>query len=233
MTIEEITSEFSEVKARHKLLKGDLDGKLEKIITEKERVGHMVKARWVLTEVATATQRRFKEKVETLVTMAIRSVFDRPFQFLLEFERKRNKMECRPEIKELVDGKFRTFDPSEDMGGGIVDIISFALRIVLLSISVPHSRNTIILDEPMKNLGKLITLGGQVIKEISHKLGIQIILVTHDDSLMEIGDKSFFVTHDGNKSSVREMTKSNVMQDKPIIEVKQFQIKRKIIRDQR
>ena len=202
MTIEEITQEFSEVKARHKLLKGDLDTKLEKIMTEKDRVGEMVKARWVLTEVATLTQKRFKEKVETLVTMAIRSVFDRPFQFLLEFERKRNKMECRPEIKELVDGKSRTFDPSEDMGGGIVDIISFALRVVLWSLENPRSRSVIVLDEPMKNLGKLVSLAGQVLKEISHRLNFQLLIVTHEEELIEIADRAYYVKHDGNKSIV-------------------------------
>lgn len=200
MTIEEIAREFSEVKARNKLLKSDLDAKLEKIISEKGHVDQMVKARWILTEVATATQKRFKEKVETLVTMAIRSVFDRPFQFLLEFERKRNKMECRPEIKELVDGKYRTFDPAEDMGGGIVDIISFALRVVLWSLEKPRSRSVIVLDEPMKNLGKLVTLAGQVLKEISHRLNFQLIIITHEDALIEVADRAYYIKHDGNKS---------------------------------
>jgi DNA repair exonuclease SbcCD ATPase subunit len=202
MTIEEITREFSEVKARQKLLKADLDSKLGKVIAEKDRIGLMVKARWTLVEVSNQTQKRFKEKVETLVTMAIRSVFDRPFQFLLEFERKRNKMECRPEIKELVDGKSRTFDPSEDMGGGIVDIISFALRVVLWSLENPRSRSVIVLDEPMKNLGKLVSLAGQVLKEISHRLNFQLIIITHEDSLIEIADRAYYVKHDGNKSVV-------------------------------
>jgi DNA repair exonuclease SbcCD ATPase subunit len=202
MTVEEITAEFAEVKARSGLLKKDLDAKLEAILSKKDNVETLVKARWVLTEVATMTQKRFKEKVETLVTMAIRSVFDRPFQFFLEFERKRNKMECRPEIKELVKGKLRTFDPEEDMGGGIIDIISFALRVVLWSLEIPRSRNVICLDEPMKNLGKLVTLAGQVLKEISHKLDFQLIVVTHEDELIEIADRAYHVSHDGDRSHI-------------------------------
>jgi DNA repair exonuclease SbcCD ATPase subunit len=210
MTVQEITQEFVEAKARHGLLKQDLDIKLNQILYQKEQVEYMVKARWVLTEVATQTQKRFKEKVETLVTMAIRSVFDRPFQFLLGFERKRNKMECKPEIKELVNGKYRTFDPSEDMGGGMVDIISFALRVVLWSLEKPRSRAVIVFDEPMKNLGKMVSLAGQVLKEISHKLNFQLIIITHEDELIEIADRAYYISHDGNKSHV-ELVKGELV----------------------
>jgi DNA repair exonuclease SbcCD ATPase subunit len=220
MTLQEITQEFAEAKARHGLLKQDLDAKLNQIVYQKDQVENMVKARWVLTEVATQTQKRFKEKVETLVTMAIRSVFDRPFQFLLEFERKRNKMECRPEIKELVNGKARTFDPAEDMGGGIVDIISFALRVVLWSLEKPSSRNVIVLDEPMKNLGKMVSLAGQVLKEISHRLNFQLIIITHEDELIEIADRAYYITHDGNKSRVE------LVKGEPVNVSKKVRIKR-------
>lgn len=209
MTIEEITQEFAEAKARNKLLRENLDKVLDEIVTEKEKIEAKVKARWVLTEVAALTQKRFKEKVENLVTMAIRAVFDRPFQFILEFERKRNKMECRPEIKELVNGKHRTYDPSEDMGGGIVDIISFALRVVLWSLENPRSRNIIVLDEPMKNLGKLVTLAGQILREISHKLNFQLIIITHEDALIEVADRAYYVSHDGNMSHL-ELVKGEI-----------------------
>jgi len=200
MTITEITQGFAEAKARHRLLEEKIDQTVGQILAEKELVEKKIKARWILTEVATITQKRFKEKVENLVTMAIRSVFDRPFQFVLEFERKRNKMECQPEIREVVNGRNRVFDPAEDMGGGIVDIISFALRVVLWSLEKPRSRNVIVLDEPMKNLGKLVTLAGQILKEISHKLDFQLIVITHEDELIEIADRAYYITHDGNKS---------------------------------
>ena len=203
MNVQEIQNQLNEFAVRKKVLEKSLDDKLEKILAEKESVENLTKARWVLTEVSQLTQKKFKAKVESLVTMAVQSVFDRPFKFHLEFERKRNKMECYPIVTEIVDGVERVYeDPENDMGGGAMDIISFAFRIVLWSLEKPSSRNVIILDEPMKNMGKLITLGGQVLREISHKLGFQLILITHDDELIEIADRSYEVTHDGNKSSV-------------------------------
>lgn len=201
--VSDIQEHFNEVRSKRRFLQELLDVNLEKVVDAKLLVANQIKARWVLTEVAQMTQKKFKSKVESLVTMAIQSVFDRPFQFHLEFERKRNKMECRPIITEVVDGVERVYDdPENDMGGGAMDIISFALRIVLWSLERPPSRNVIILDEPMKNMGKLITLGGQVLREISHRLGFQLIIITHDDELIDIADRSYQVSHDGNKSHV-------------------------------
>ena len=201
MTVQEVVSEYNEIRVKRDLLKSSIDKKRADLSVLKVKNERQVKARWILTEVSQMTQKRFQTKVETLVTMAIRSVFDRPFEFHLEFERKRNRMECRPIIVETDKGIYD--DPEYDLGGGILDIVSFAFRIVLWSLQKPHSRNIIILDEPMKNMGRLISLGGQVLKEISYKLNLQLIIVTHDDGLTEIGDKVFQITHDGTKSSVK------------------------------
>jgi DNA repair exonuclease SbcCD ATPase subunit len=203
MTSQEIINEFAGAKANYNLLSKQLSAKKEQMESLKKQVEIQSKARWVLTEVAQNTQKRFKDRVESLVTMAIQSVFDRPLHFCLEIERNRNKMECRMLVKELVDGQERIYsDAEEDIAGGLIDVMSFALRIVLWSLQNPKSRNVMIFDEPMKNMGKLISLGGQVLKEISHKLNFQIIMITHDESLMEIADRSYQVTHDGNKSSI-------------------------------
>lgn len=160
-----------------------------------------VKSRWVLSEVAKLTQEKFKERVESLVTMAIRSVFDRPFKFVLEFERRRNQLEAKPFVMEGT----KRLTPKEDMGGSIIDIISFAFRVVLWSLERPRSRNVLIEDEPMKWTGELSVLAGRVIKEISGRLNMQVIMPTHDKKLIEIGDRVWHVEHDGTKSVVKQL----------------------------
>jgi len=173
------------------------------------------KARWILTKVAEMTQLRFKEKVESLVTMAIQSVFDRDFKFVLVFEQKRNKFECRPVVMENEV----EYTPKDDMGGGIIDVISFALRVVLWNLQKPKSRNILILDEPMKYVGKgeLLERAGMMLREISHKLGIQLVLVTHEPQLAEIADMAYSVTHRSGKSQV-ELIKGTI--EKPVSKIK-------------
>lgn len=161
----------------------------------------LIKARWVITEVAKLTQERFKKRVESLITMVIRSVFDRDFEFELIMERKRNKLECRPIIKENGN----EFDPKFDRGGGLIDVISFAFRLVLWNLEKPRSRNVFILDEPFRFIGKgeMLERVGKMLKELSEKLIFQIIMITHEKQLENIADKVFQVSYKGGKSYIK------------------------------
>ena len=187
--LQEYSRWFDEAKITQALLskqKSDLQDQIEGL---KGDIEIYIKARWVLSEVARLTQEKVKEYIETLTTMAIRAVFDSDFEFLVEFKISRNKSECYFSVKE--DGF--EYVPKDDDGGGLIDIISFALRVVLYSLEKPRSRRVIILDEPFKWTGKLMGRAGEMIKEISEKLGIQIIMVTHEPELSEIADRSFLV----------------------------------------
>lgn len=183
-------------------LKTRKESELLKTIDEEEDLIH---ARLIITEVAKKTQERFKEKVESLVTLAIQSVFNRPFKFFLVFDRKANKVSCQPIIKE-GDSEYI---PKDDMGGGIIDLISFAFRVVLWSLEYPKSRNVFILDEPMKFIGKgdLLEKAGKMLHEVSHRLKFQLIIITHEPELAEISDRAYQVTHNGNQSTVRLIKK--------------------------
>ncbi len=205
--IQECIDQFAEIKTRVDILAGGLEKKRIKAEGLQRQIDRFIKARWVLVEVAKHTQERFKKRVETLVTMAIKSVFDRPYGFELIFERKRNKLEARPVIYEITSQKKKILyeDPEEDVGGSMVDIISFALRIVLWSFEKPRSRDVILLDEPLKNMGRLISLGGRVLREVSHWLVVQLVIITHDEELKEIADRTFIVKHNGEYSEVKRV----------------------------
>lgn len=189
--VEQCVLDFQSAKTKADLFAQQLAEKQDLIKTKKQRVEDLIKARWVLTEVQKITQSKFKERVESLVTLAIRSVFGPVYKFVLEFERKRNKLECTPVVMEGQD----RYSPKDDEGGSLVDIIALAFRIVLLSLEKPKSRPTIFLDEPMKNMGDMIDLGGKVLREISHKLKFQLIIITHSKELMAIGDRVYEVIH--------------------------------------
>ena len=90
-------------------------------------------------------------------------------------------------------------------GGGVIDIASFALRIALWSISSPRPMNTLIFDEPFRFLSReLQPRAGIMLQEICKKLGLQIILVTHNPSLIDSADKIFRVSQRNGKSIVKE-----------------------------
>jgi DNA repair exonuclease SbcCD ATPase subunit len=170
-----------------------LDNMLRVISVEKTA---QAAARAVLTEANRLTQKRVTTKIESLITLCIRSVFDRPFTFKLRIEEKRNTIEAKPVI---IEGE-NEYDPKDEMGGGIIDIISFAFRIVLWHLSNPRPRNLFILDEPFKFTGSLVEKAGEVLRYLSKEMGFQVIMISHDNELIGICDRVYRITHNGTES---------------------------------
>ena len=197
------SDQYRELKTTLDLLAKERKLKEKEVKNLAEQQAKHIKARFVLTEVSKNTQQRFKDRVETLITLAIQSVFERPFKFKLNMEMSRNKFSCFPIIEEGDN----EYIPSEEMGGGILDIISFAFRIVLWSLKSPRSRNLFILDEPMKFVGKdeLLQRAITMMKEISERLNLQFIIVTHEPQIAEIADKAYGIVHDGTNSILTDI----------------------------
>lgn len=148
-------------------------------------------AQEVIRQVALKTQQQLQFHISDIATMALEAVFDDPYQLIVEFIQRRNKTEC--DLYFSRDGE--KIDPLSATGGGAVDVASFALRVASWSMSVPRTRNTLILDEPFRYLSSnLLPKASEMLKEVSDKLGLQIIMVTHADELIESADKVFAVS---------------------------------------
>jgi len=190
MNFPELKSWVEDKKSQQRLLSSQLEEQKGRVESIQQSMDDTTKARWLLAEASKLTQLRVKKKIESLVTMAVRSVFDKDYRFICEFEIKRNKSEVSLMIQE---GDKEPYVPKEDQGGGLIDVVSLALRVVLWSMEKPRSRNTFFLDEPGRWTGRFVGRFGQVLKELSEKLGIQMIAVTHDPELLEVADRSWEV----------------------------------------
>ena len=152
--------------------------------------------------VALKTNQTFRTRFEQLVTMALQSVFTyRNFRFTLEPVENKKSVFYQPTI--WSDGN--PYDPNYDMGGGVRNICSIASRICAWSMMKKRTRNTFILDEPFIWAGDLTPTAAEMLREISTKANLQIIMVTHNESLIDIGDRVYKIEHDGETSSVRKI----------------------------
>jgi DNA repair exonuclease SbcCD ATPase subunit len=169
-------------------------------IKEKERALHKhEKAREIIKEVGLKTQEQLQFHISDITSLALEAVFPNPYALQVEFVQRRNKTEC--DLYFVRNGN--KVDPLSASGGGAVDIAAFALRIASWSMQSPHSRNTIILDEPMRFVSEdLQEKASQMIKEISKKLGIQFLIVTHNETLTSFADKVFNVSIKKGKSKI-------------------------------
>lgn len=166
------------LRKKKKLLNKELKPKrtvLEKSITVVQIVGK-------------ATQEELEFFVGDLVTTAIQTVKPKGgYRLELHFITRRNKTEVDIRLKK---GKL-VVPPQDFTGGGITDIVAFALRAAFWSL-LKNKRNLLLLDEPFKNLGKnnhpRVT---EMLLALSHKLKLQLIIVSHSEHLALHANKSY------------------------------------------
>ena len=187
----------SELRQRIEQLKGKRNHIEERMctITEgieetKERLHVYEQAKEVIREVGIRTQEKLQYHISDITTLALEAVFPDPYKLEVEFIHRRNKTEC--DI--YFSREESRVDPLTASGGGAVDVAAFALRIASWSLQKPHTMSTIILDEPMRFVSSdLQEQASMMLKEVSEKLGIQFIIVTHEQTIAAYSDKVFTV----------------------------------------
>lgn len=151
---------------------------------------HHEQAREIIREVGLKTQQQLQYHISDITSLALEAVFSDPYKLVVEFVQRRNKTEC--DLLFERDGE--RIDPISASGGGAVDVASFALRIASWSMRRPKTRPVIILDEPMRFLSvDLQERASAMIKQVSDKLGVQFIIITHEATLAAEADKVFEV----------------------------------------
>jgi DNA repair exonuclease SbcCD ATPase subunit len=157
-------------------------------------------AKEIIRSVGQKTQEQISYHISDITSLAMDAVFKEPYQLKVDFVQRRNKTEC--DLSFERDGM--KIDPLTASGGGAVDVASFALRIASWSMMNPKTRATIILDEPMRFLSSdNQERASAMIKEVSQKLGIQFVIVTHNDILASYADKTFTVSIKKGVSKVK------------------------------
>jgi DNA repair exonuclease SbcCD ATPase subunit len=157
------------------------------------------RAQAIIQQVARATQQELEYRVSELVTLALSGVFPDPYQFKLRFVVRRGKTEAD---LLFLRGE-QEIDPLSASGGGVVDVAAFALRVALWRLS-NGLRPVLILDEPFKWISaSYLPAAGEMLRSLSERMGVQIIMVTHLESLIEIADKVHRISKQGEVSVLR------------------------------
>jgi len=127
--------------------------------------------------VAKETQAELEFHISDVVTSALAAVFDDPYTFNIEFVVRREKTEA-----DLTWNKEdNQYLPNS---GGVRDMSSLGLREAMRSLQPHQSAKILLLDEPFKHVKTLAAQKRalQMLKEMSFKFGLQIILVTAAES---------------------------------------------------
>lgn len=185
------------------LRQADLQRRLADLVadlaTKKLRLENIVQAQALIQTTAQETQSQLKYHIQALVQNALDAVFPTTYVFKVGFELRRGQTE----VDIYLDKDGEPIDPMDASGGGVVDVVTFALRVVAWSLS--STAPVLILDEPMKwvSSGRR-QVCGELIRGVSDRLGLQIIMVTHDPELVQRADRIFVVEQKRRRSTVTQ-----------------------------
>lgn len=111
----------------------------------KQKTDDAKQAQEIVQCIAQAIQQKAHAKIARIVTKCLGAVFDDPYEFQIRFDRKRGKTEARMVF--LRDG-MELDDPLNEVGGGVIDVASLALRLACIMLAKPVRRRLCVLDEP-------------------------------------------------------------------------------------
>lgn len=158
----------------------------------------------VLTSVADSQREVSKARIERTVTFALRAVFGDAIQFRLGATIKRGAIASRPEIGYRIGKPGKSIAKGtpaiawvglDEVGGGVVDVTAFALRVAILSMVRPKPFPVLIADEPFKHVSnKHLPAVASMLRSLADGSGIQFIIVSHEQEIADEADKLYCAT---------------------------------------
>lgn len=172
----------------------------------------------ILTQAATTSRDNARAHFEKIITDALQFVTQsKDYEFIIKELTGRAKASYEFYIKSTVNGVECIQKPEDANGGGFVDIISVAAKYAYREIfnDPKIMSDTLLYDEPGKMISEQMSVKfAEYIKFLGNHYGRQTIMITHNENLSNVADKTFVVRKDRNGiSTATEQTALNISFD--------------------
>lgn len=143
----------------------------------------------VLKRIGDQKKQKTVEIFERVITAAIKEAFGFDYSFVIDINSDGKRVSTK---FKLINPEGNELDIMDSVGGGLIDVISFVLRVLILASAKPKRSQVMFLDESFRCVSveyrpKVATL----LKSLSKRLGMQFLLVTHQSELLEAADVAY------------------------------------------
>ncbi|TYP54319.1 ATPase [Thermosediminibacter litoriperuensis] len=199
----ELILDYTARKSIRDKLEEDKMNKIRQLEELKREIDILEQVRILLQKTSEYAREQAKQQIEMLVTRCLQFIFGENIEFKIELSEVRGRPEAEFYVVSSYGDTRITTKPQDARGGGIVDVISLALRIAVIQCSNTYINGPIILDEPAKHVSsEYISNVAHFLKQVSEVFRRQIIMVTHNQFLSEIADLAYRVELKDGKSVV-------------------------------
>lgn len=175
---------------------------LDKTRTEIKELAEQLKTLETASEVLKRIGEQKKQATilmfERVVTLAIKEVFGFDYQFKIDVQ---TGARVLTRFK-LLQGN-QELDIMSSVGGGLIDVVSFVLRALILTSVRPKRTRVLFLDESFRHVSsEYRPRVASLLKSLAKQLDTQFILVTHQAEFEQVADKCYelYKTPEGTKS---------------------------------
>lgn len=165
----------------------DLEHSNTELKKHEQSMAVLAMSREVLTKIAQLKREETTSKIEQLVSKGLQAVLGDESVALKVIEHTTAK---RITYKFALDGRgFSSEDIRNEKGGGVQNLVSFLLTVVLTMMLDKDQSRVFLLDEKFAHLSReYLPATGKLINELSEKLGVQFVEVTHQPELVDCAD---------------------------------------------
>lgn len=194
---------------KKEIIEEQIKTKSKKSLDIAEELELLSKVGALLHKTSEYAREQAKFQIESLVTKCLQYVFETDIEFLVEIDEQRGKSAAEFYVVNTIEDIILKTKPELSRGGGVVDIVSLALRIAFLQTHKPKIEGPLILDEPAKHVSdEYIYNVSEFLNQTSELFERQIIMVTHNNHLASIGTMAYKVDLKGSISQVTKIVSS-------------------------
>lgn len=198
-SIRQLHTDVAGRRNRRDLLREQLEKTRLEVSNLEQESEDALAARHLFEHLAEHKREIVRDKIELLVTHGIQSVFGPTYEFKIEQAISRNQVTFEYKIIHEFNGEKRVSDLRGYHGGGLVALVGFLLRLVMVLYTRPARRRILFLDETMAALdGDKRQSFGALLRGLGDTLGVQFVLITHSPEYTEEADKVYLVTPAGD-----------------------------------
>lgn len=185
------------------LLEGQKAAKAAELADARTDIDTWRQVQALLSKVSDFAREQLKLRIEETVTAALQTVFGDQYEFRIVLRQVGGQPAAEWQVASRYGEETIESSPEDSNGGGLVDVISLALRLAVLELARPSLGGPLVMDEP----GKMISAEyaphvADFLKAYAARTGRQGFLVTHNRSLAEAADVAIHVAKNGDLSEV-------------------------------
>lgn len=150
--------------------------------------------------------KNFEQRIADLITNGLQQVFEEDMEFSIE-----EKVQGDISVLDFKltqrrpDGSVLVTDIMGAKGGGVVSIVGFLLRVIVILSIRPAIHPVLFVDESFAHLSKdYVPRAAELLAELARETGIQIVMITHEPEFARVADKVYVVSQHNGVTKYKE-----------------------------